>query len=53
MSEDKKALKERFEKEIKLLKKELKKPYDKTHEWWIKGRIQSIEYVLGYIEIEL
>lgn len=53
MGEGKKILKEKIEKQIKLLKKEGKKKYDDKHEWWIKGRIQSFEVVLDWIEIEL
>lgn len=53
MSEGKKALKERFEKEIKNLKKDLKRKYDVKYEEWLKGRIYSLESVLGWIEIEL
>ena len=53
MSEGKKILKEKIEKEIKLLKKESKKKYDYKHEWWIIGRIQSFEAALDWIEIYL
>jgi hypothetical protein len=50
MSEGKKETIERLEKEIKLLKKELKKPYDTKHEWFLKGRIMGLEYSISQIE---